>query len=90
LLDIPSNGQHLWNWYKELSGAVGRIHDGVCYPIPWSEILAWITLRGHIVYSFEIQILVDMDEAFCDETNKELQAFHERITNPAPGQITDN
>lgn len=73
-LDIPEAGQHLWNWYSTVSRRVGRIRDGVCHPIPPSEWLAWQTLTGEIVYSWEHDILAAMDVAFCEEMNKELEA----------------
>lgn len=76
-LDIPEAGQHLWEWYSDVSLRVGRIHDGVCHPIPPSEWLAWQTLTGEIVYPFEHAILGAMDVAFCVEMNKELEAKRE-------------
>ena len=73
-LDIPEGGQHLWNWYSQVSQRVGRIRDGVCSPIPPSEWLAWQTLTAEIVYPWEHGILGAMDIAFCVEMNKELEA----------------
>ncbi len=51
-----------------------RVFDGVCRPIPPSEWIAWQTLTHHIVYPWEYDILAAMDVAFCEETDKELDA----------------
>ena len=81
-LIIPDDGQYLWDWYFELASAVGRVIDGVCMPIPWSEYLAWAEVAGLIVRSEEYAILRAMDASFCEETNKELQAYHKRLADP--------
>jgi len=70
----------LWNWYDQISSGVGRIRDGVCFPIPWTEFQAWANLTGNIVSPSEYAILHSMDLVFCDETNKELEAYRERLT----------
>lgn len=75
---IPDGGQYLWDWYHELSSSLRRVSDGVCFPVPWSEYIAWSTISNTIVNAIEFNALHEMDLAFCDEMNKELQAYHER------------
>lgn len=89
-LIIPDEGQYLWDWYFELSSAVGRITDGVCFPIRWTEYLAWAEVTGLIVRSEEYAILRAMDASFCEETNKELQAYQKRLKNPDGGEGAEN
>jgi hypothetical protein len=75
---IPEGGEYLWSWYFEVSDGVRRVDDGVCFPIPWSEFLAWKTALDRVVSADEYAILRAMDAAFCEETNNELRAYHER------------
>jgi accessory colonization factor AcfC len=46
--------------------------------MPPSEIIAWKNLTDHVVTSDEYVILRAMDVTFCEETNKELKAYHDR------------
>lgn len=75
---LPSELKHVWDWFVSLNASVSRIKDGHCYLIPPSEYLAWIRLTGNIVYPYEYDIMVDMDKAFCDETNKEFQSIRSK------------
>lgn len=75
---IPDGGEHLWDWYFTLTKRLRRVRDGVCEPIPPSEFQAWVASTGEIVYPGEYAILCDMDEAFCDEMNKELADYRTR------------
>lgn len=63
-----------WN----LNHRIGRIRDGICYPMPPSEILAWCELSGTIVDHIEYAIICAMDDAFCSETNKQLNDYRTR------------
>lgn len=81
-LIIPDGGEYLWQWYHDISSCVGRISDGICRPILPSEYLAWANMADLIVRPEEYAILRAMDASFCAETNKELQAFHERLRAP--------
>lgn len=74
----PIGGQHLWEWYFDLSSRLRRVRDGVCEPIAPSEYMAWAVLADEIVYPHEYAILGAMDVAFCDEMGKELEAFRQR------------
>lgn len=76
---IPDGGEYLWIWFHEISDSLRRVADGVCFPIPWSEYLAWAKVGGHIVRVDEYAILRAVDTAFCDEMNKELQAYQEQL-----------
>jgi len=75
---IPEHGSYLWGWYEQISNSCVRIVDGICRPIPPSEILAWIQLTGNIVWPSEYAILVKMDRAYCEEMNLELEANRAR------------
>lgn len=75
---IPDGGEYLWDWYHEISGRLRRVDDGVCFPIPWSEYKSWAEVTRQIVNSDEYAILGAIDVDFCDEMNKELQAYRER------------
>lgn len=70
---------YLWRWYRSISDGLKRIHDGVCCPIPPSEFVAWTVCTETIILPSEYAILRDMDLTFCEETNKELQAYRERM-----------
>ena len=76
---IPESGAYIWEWYQDLSAGVGRISDGVCDPIPWSEFLAWSSVTGAVVFPSEYAILRAMDAVFCEEMNKEFAAYRERL-----------
>lgn len=76
--EIPDGGEFLWDWYHDASSGTKRIVEGVCYPIEATAFLAWAQMSGTIVRTREWAILRAMDTVFCDEMNKELQAFHER------------
>lgn len=39
---------------------------------------AWIELTANLVYSWEYDIIVAMDQAFCEETNKEILSIRSR------------
>lgn len=77
-LDIPESGEHVWEWYFDLSNRLRRVRDGACEPIAPTEFLAWREITGSIVYPAEYDILGSMDLAFVDEMNKELSAYRER------------
>lgn len=68
----------MWDWYFKISDCVRRVRDGVCEPIPPTEIKAWIELTGEIVYPSEYAILCAIDVAYCSEMNKELADYRVR------------
>jgi hypothetical protein len=82
-LRYPDAGAYLWGWYFDLSQRLRRVRDGVCEPIPPSEYEAWARLTDNIVYPHEYAILAAMDAAYCEEMNKELAAYHERLKDQA-------
>lgn len=77
-LVIPDAGHHLWEWYFDMSARLRRVRDGACEPIPPSEFQAWVASTGQIVYPSEYAILGEMDLAYCDEMNKELDDYRAR------------
>ena len=84
--EIPGAGAHLWEWFEQLNAGVGRIRDGVCFPIPWTEFQAWASVTGNVVFPSEYAILRAIDLAFCDEINKELEAYRLRLSEKAKAQ----
>lgn len=85
--EIPDGGEIIWSWYFQASDGLRRVDDGVCFPIPWDQFLSWSSVTGTIVRSDEYIILRAMDTAFCDEMNKELQAYQERIKQAQQNEI---
>lgn len=71
---IPSAGKYLWNLYHALSKSVSRVREGYYHVIPPSEYRAWLQITDNLVYPSEYDILLEMDIAFCDEANKELES----------------
>lgn len=78
LLIIPNSGEFLWKYYFELIRTHRRVTDGICNRILPSEYKAWSDITGQIIYPSEIRILVAMDDAYCQEMDKELKDFRER------------
>lgn len=68
----------------ELYKCFGRVRDGICSPLPPSEILAWTKLYNVKIKPVEVAILHKMDLVFCDEINEELQAYRERSLDKIP------
>lgn len=77
-LVIPDYGRYIWNWFVSLNQSISRIKDGVCQPLPPSEVLAWCKLTETIVYPVEYDILQGMDDAFCEETNLEFESIRSK------------
>jgi len=75
---LPEEGRYLWNWFISLNSLVSRISDGVCKRIPPTEYVAWSSITGNLVYSEEYDILMSMDQAYCEETNKELASIRSK------------
>lgn len=67
-------GKYLWDIFVEINSRISRTKEGVCYLIAPSEYLAWSKITDKIVYSWEYDILMDMDCAFTAETNLEFAA----------------
>lgn len=77
-LEVPDAGQYIWDWYHALSGRLKRVLDGVVYPIPPSEFVAWCIATGHIIRPSEYDILCAIDVAYCDEMAKEASDYSAR------------
>lgn len=76
--EIPEAAEFFWNWYWEISRRLKRVEQGVAVPIDWVQLQAWQSLTQSNATPLEIEIISTMDDAFCEETNKELKAFGER------------
>jgi len=72
--EIPLEGDHLWNWFWELSN---RRPSGFGPSlIPYSEYESWLRVRKPLIHDWEIEILTKMDQAFMEgqqEQKKEKQ-----------------
>lgn len=77
-LIIPPIGAYIWQWYHSLSARLRRVRDGVCEPIPPSEFAAWVSVTQTIIYPWEYNIISAIDDAYCDEMNKELKDYRAR------------
>lgn len=75
---LPEIGLYLWDWYFSISNRLRRVIDGICVPIPPTEFIAWRIATGTIVYPREYEVLCAMDQAYCEEMNKELADYRER------------
>lgn len=73
-VDPPEELSHVWEWFFEISARVDRAGDGYCKKIQLSDYLAWQSLTGNIVNPVDYDILQSMDDAYCAEWNKELEA----------------
>jgi DNA-dependent RNA polymerase auxiliary subunit epsilon len=70
--EIPIEGEHLWNWFWQLSNR--RPQGFGASLIPYSEYKSWLEVRKLLIHDWEIEILTKMDEAFLEgrqETQKE-------------------
>lgn len=73
--ELPPAGEYLWEWFTRLSNAIYRIDfNGYYYNLPPSEILAWCKFARVDMTENEFEIIVAMDNSFCRELNKELEA----------------
>lgn len=60
--EIPFEGAHLWEWFQELSS---RRSSGFGLSlITYTEIKSWLEVRKPLIYDWEIEILMKMDQAF--------------------------
>lgn len=86
---LPQEGKHLWDWFGQMNSVVNRIKDGVCHPLPPSEVISWIHLTGNVVYPLEYDILVAMDFEYCSEVNKELAAVRSKQEEEQKRQVDE-
>jgi hypothetical protein len=61
---IPIEGEHIWNWFWDLSGR--RPQGFGLSLIPYSEYKAWLEVRKPLIYDWEIELLTKMDRAFLE------------------------
>lgn len=78
-VEIPSGGEYLWELFMNLSTAIHRVDfNGYYYNFPPSEILAWCELAKVDITSEEYQIILAMDNVFCNEVNNDKNAAYSR------------
>lgn len=74
-LEVPEDGQYLWEWFTDINNSVHRVDfNGYYCSIPPSEFLAWSKLTGNLIRSYEYDVLRAMDNAFCRELNNDITA----------------
>lgn len=76
-LEIPEEGEYLWEWYMDMTSRIRRVVEGVCVPITPTDWLGWQQITGNEIRPAEHRILGLMDIAFCEEMNKELEGRRE-------------
>lgn len=60
--EIPLEGEHIWNWFWDLSN---RRSGGFGLSlIPYSEFESWLRVRKPLIYDWELEIITKMDNAF--------------------------
>lgn len=60
---LPEGGEHLFDWFLELSAARGAGMSGPL-GISYSELLAWSRLTGRRPAPWEVEILRALDAVF--------------------------
>lgn len=80
-VEIPYEGEYIWELYAMLSNAIHRVDmNGYYYSLPPSEILAWCKLRDLTLTPFEYEVISAMDNSFCNEINKDKNAkYNEKL-----------
>lgn len=71
--EIPEDGLYLFDWFEELTGAFNRYGEGRINRVGWRDYEAWISLTGTLIHSYEIAILIEMDKAYCEALEGELE-----------------
>lgn len=64
--------------YFRISDRLQRVKDGCCSPIEPVQFQAWLALTNSVVYPWEYDMLGEMDLAFCQEMNAEIEAYQQR------------
>lgn len=80
---MPTEGMHLWLWFWRLSARRQR-GEGGPQALTYAEVDSWSRLTCTKVGPEEVDILMDMDQAYLAEQFKEIRAARERVTSQAP------
>lgn len=78
---VPDAGDHVWEWFWELSGRRRSGPEALTY----AEIGEWQRLAGVEVRREEVEMLMQMDDAFVSEVRKEQRLAMERAQDKAKG-----
>lgn len=70
-IEIPEDGQHVWNWFIDLHKKRGSSGFGAA-PLLYTEIRAWGELMRITVEPWEVTAIMEMDDAYL-ETRAVLQ-----------------
>lgn len=69
---------HLWEHYQTITARLRRVIDRQAVPISFADLHGWISLTKTIISVKEIEMLFEMDDAYCQEINLELKDYAER------------
>jgi hypothetical protein len=67
--DLPIVGEHVFDWFWELSAGRGSNGFGPS-PLTFQEIAAWRDLTGAVLDAWEVTALREMDAAFMTAWGK--------------------
>ena len=67
--EIPHCLQHIWGWFWELHQARGAGFNGPL-PLSYTEIQAWIDVKGIKIWPCEIGVIKEMDAKFMEHVAK--------------------
>ena len=86
-VDVPEDGEHIWEWFWHLSGMRASGMNGP-QPLNYLDLEAWKSATGTIVLREEIEILLRMDRAYLnaisDEQEAQRTAENEQRRTPRP------
>lgn len=68
-LEIPEDGQHIWNWFMELHNKRGSTGFGAA-PLLYSEVKAWKELTRVVIEPWEVLAIMSMDNSYLDTRAK--------------------
>lgn len=69
--EAPIRAIYLWEYFLELTRRRSRDgFSGIPQPLQYQEIASWASLRGVRLESFEVGILIRLDDTFLEVSNK--------------------
>lgn len=80
-LQVPDEAAHVWDWFWTLSARRRSGPEAISY----AEIGEWQRLAGMPVRPEEVEMLIQMDNAYLDEVGLEQRAQAERARDRQKG-----
>lgn len=71
--DLPPEAAHVWSFFIALHRARGSNGMGP-NPLSYSDIAAWSSLTGIIIRSSELEVLLDIDQAWLSSQAKKSES----------------